>query len=132
MSEKTVIYRPWPAEVVQAALNDFGHHMRDGANVEQLQAGLLALDFLLSKSELNDHQTMRYQALQDEAGMRMELMQAQDESDPPQDDAHNRAYRYLTRLEREFKTISRRMQDEGQRFLFEYRAQFNISNGVDE
>lgn len=116
--------------MITAALTDFGDRMRDGADSQELNAGLLALDFLLRKSELDDFQAMRYGALQDEAQMRMMLMSQQQEM-LSEEETRERIHRYLTRLTREISHLSQRMKDEGVRFLMAYQSQHTLSTDGD-
>lgn len=74
------IYKSWPADVISEAVSEFNNAMHNGADVEEIQAGLHCLDFLTRKSEIPFMLQARIEGAEVEAHMRIELLLSQREN----------------------------------------------------
>lgn len=102
-----IIYKPWPADVVQESLQTFAETMRDGAGIKELQSGLIGLDFICRASELTEFQQDRLFGLETEAKMRISLMIDKEVADnnETQTDLAKKLLLHLYSLEKNLRRI---------------------------
>ena len=72
--DEFIIYKPWPLDQINQELTEFNRIMHDGADVEELEAGLHGLDFICRASELDANTQARLDGATTEAEMRISLL----------------------------------------------------------
>lgn len=100
-----IVYREWPAEVINEAVTEFNHQMHDDAGIEELSAGLHGLDFLTRRSTIDDDLQARLDGCITEANMRIELLHAKAAMDKSAEDQFKEVKRSVENLGRGIKAI---------------------------
>ena len=113
--EDVSIYKSWNSDVIDKALFDFADNMRgdNDYNTEDLSNGVLGLDFICFKSDLNDAQRNRYDSLLMESEMRIHCMNLKSEN--ILDEQYiGESIKLLDQFSKQVKNLQRRMKSVGE------------------
>ena len=112
--DEYVIYRPWPAKTIHDAITQFNDIMHDGADIEEISAGLHGLDFLCRRSAIDDAIQSRLDGCTIEANWRIELLQQQEAEQRTHEENVQRAYVALRNLRLQSQHLLSRMRHYGE------------------
>lgn len=101
------IFKKWPDEVIRENLEVLRDTIHNGGGIEELQAGLLAIDYLTRGSDLTESTAIWVESLIAECTMRIELMAAFDRQSRTPKEVYDQILRQVKQLQRSFKDIDR-------------------------
>ena len=103
------VYKSYPPEFIQQALDDFKNIMFNGGGIDELNAGLHGLDFLTRGSDVPQPLSNFVDAAINEAKMRIEIMTTLESDNRSFEEAHKKLFATVNQLDAGIKNLQRRI-----------------------